>query len=111
MAYGYQQAGDAINVTVGGTVTANTVCVLDSIAGIYTNSGVSGDVVPVALEGVFTVTKSASSVSGFAQGDKIYALTSGGAPTTSTSSSVPLGIAVEACTTTATSFKVKLCSF
>ena len=111
MAYGYKGKGDVIKVTLSGTVTANTIAVLDSIAGVYTQSGVSGDVVGVALEGVHTIAKSASAVSGFAQGDKVYALTANGNPTTSATSSVPLGIAVEACTTGATSMKVKLCSF
>jgi len=107
------QEGTRVDVVLAGNATKDTICVLDSFAGVYMATGVTGATVPVSAGNgeIHQLTKAASAVSAFAVGDKVYALTATSAPTTSASSSVPLGMAVEACTTTATSFKVRLCTF
>lgn len=96
--------GKRFNVTLAGTVTKDTVYVGDSLAGVYMKSGVIGDVVPVALEGVFTLSTAttAAATKKFAVLDKVY-VTSAGALTTvaTTAGNVPLGFNVGAATTSA----------
>jgi predicted RecA/RadA family phage recombinase len=104
------QEGNIIKVTAGGTVTAGNICPLQECAGVYVSSGGSGDVVAVALEGVFEVPKKAGATLDFAVGEKVQTLTTGGNErAVATGGSEPLGIAVEAAATGATTVKVKLC--
>lgn len=105
--------GDRIKVTLSGTVSAGAVYVGDSLAGIYLQSGVSGDVVPVALEGVFTVTTTAAGAASkfTAVLDKVYATSSGKASNTA---GTPLGHTIEASASTSgggESIKVRLGTF
>jgi predicted RecA/RadA family phage recombinase len=116
MAYNAYQAGDVVTITAGGTVTVGTIYAGDSRAGVYLNSGVNGDTVPVAVEGVFTMTTAttAGATKKFALFDKVYS-TSAGVLTTiaTTAGNVPLGIALNTTTSAAgaQSCRVKLCSF
>jgi predicted RecA/RadA family phage recombinase len=104
--------GNIINVTTAGNVTAGNICPLTEIAGVYLDTGTTGAVIPVALEGVFVVAKKAGATLDFAVGEKVQTLTTGGAEkAVPTGGSEPLGIAVEAAATGATTVKVKLCSW
>jgi hypothetical protein len=113
--------GKRFNVTLGGTVTKDTVYApaAGSVrGGVYMKSGVNGDVVPVALEGVFTLSTAttAASTKVFAVGDAVYAVIASGALTNAqaTGTAVPLGMNVGAATTSAAgaqTVSVKLCSF
>lgn len=104
------QEGNAINVTLGGTVTAGDIVPLAEVAGVALASGGSGEVIAVALEGVFEVAKKAGATLDFAVGEKVQTLTTGGVErAVATGGSEPLGIAVEAAATGATTVKVKLC--
>jgi predicted RecA/RadA family phage recombinase len=103
------QEGKIKEVTLTGNATAGQICPLQECAGVYLNSGVSGDVVPVALEGVFEVPKKAGATLDFAVGEKVQTLTTGGVEkAVATGGSEPLGIAWEAAATGATTVKVKL---
>jgi predicted RecA/RadA family phage recombinase len=110
------QDGDVIGVSATGGCTAGTIAALNEIAGVYLDTYAAASTntnVPVALEGVFSVTKKAGANLDFAVGEKVYALSTGGAykaVMTATGGTLPLGIAVEAAVTGATTVKVKLCT-
>jgi len=113
--------GKRFNVTLGGTVTKGDIFAPAAggvQAGVYMKSGVSGDVVPVAIEGVFKVASAttAAATKVFAVGDAVYAVISGGAITNAqaTGTAVPLGMCIGPATTSAAgsqSVYVRLCSF
>jgi len=69
MSKNYSGEGNVINVTLSGTVAAGDVVVLGSMVGVYLSSGVSGDVVVVALDGVFNLAKVDAAV--IAQGEEV----------------------------------------
>lgn len=103
------QEGDRIDVTLGGTVVAGAIWAGAEAAGVYMNSGDSGQVVPVAVEGVFEVVKKAAATLDFAVGEMAFALSTGGIyKAVATGATIPIGWAVEAAATGATTVKVKL---
>lgn len=113
--------GKRISVTLGGSKTKDTVwCPAAGAAmgGVYMKSGSSGDVVPVALEGIFKLATAttAAATKVFAVGDRVYAVIASGALTNAvaTGTAVPLGMSVGAATTSAAGAQdvyVKLMSF
>ena len=72
----FVQEGSVINRTLAGTVASGDVVPMRTSIGIALKSGVSGDVISVAVEGVFTVPKASAAV--FAQGEKLLWDTSAG---------------------------------
>lgn len=111
MATNYLQEGDVINYTAGGAITSGAIVPLAECAGVALASATgSGAVIPVALEGVFTVAKKAGATLDFAVGEKVQTLTTGGVEkAVATGGSEPLGIAVAAAVTGATTVDVRLC--
>lgn len=61
--------GDVMDYVAGGTITAGQVVVLKHILGVALKGGGSGDVIPVAIEGVFELPKVSAAV--FVQGEKL----------------------------------------
>lgn len=110
---GITQEGNLIDVTLSGTVTKGTIALLDDIAGVYAKSGVSGETVPVALAGVFTLAKRASASDALSVGSYCWARTTGGANVVVglATGSKPIGIAVAAAATGATEASVKVHPF
>lgn len=76
MTTAYVQRGDVINYTAGGTISAGDVVELKHCIGIALSDAVSGDVIGVAVEGVWTVPKVTAAV--FAVGEKLIWDTSAG---------------------------------
>lgn len=72
----FVQRGDVVNRTLAGTVAAGDVVAMRGTIGIALKGGVSGDVIPVAIEGCFTVPKASGAV--WAQGEKLLWDTSAG---------------------------------
>lgn len=107
----FVQEGNVIDVTAGGDITQGTIAVLESCAGVYTKSGVSGDVIPVALTGVFSLTKIAGASEGLAVGRKVYTTATGRVTTVATGTRKPLGFAAAAAATGATTCRVRLHAF
>lgn len=113
--------GKRFNVTLAANATKDTVyapAAGGAQAGIYMKSGVTGAVVPVALEGTFTLSTAttAAATKKFAVGDRVYAVISSGAITNAvaTGTAVPLGMSVGPATTSAAGAQtvyVRLCSF
>lgn len=112
MSSNYSQKGDLITITAAtGGVTNDAIARLDEIAGVYVDSATGGDLVPVAVEGVFTVTKAAAAGTAISVGEKIYATTGATATPATGASNLPLGVAVETAATGDTTCVVKLCTF
>lgn len=110
------QDGDVINVSATAGCTAGNIYAGEAIGGVFlaTYAAASTNTAcPVALEGVFTVRKKAHA-DGWAVGEKIYCIATGSTYTAvaaATGTNYPLGIAVEVAATSATTGKVKLCTF
>lgn len=62
MATNYVQPGDVIPFTLAGTVAANSVVKVGQTLGVALEGGASGDVIQVALTGVFTCPKVSAAV-------------------------------------------------
>lgn len=111
----FNQAGDVITVTAGaGGVVKGDIWGGTDFGGVYTDTAASGQPVGVLLEGVVTVSKKTGTGQDFAVGEKVYRLATGtgkAAPVTGAGTKIPLGMAVEAAVTGATTAKVKLCRF
>lgn len=109
MSTNLSQYGDVIDYTTSGDITKGAIVPLNECAGVALDSGTTGAVIPVALEGVFSVTKKAGATLDFAVGEKVQTLTTGGVEkAVATGGSEPLGIAVAAAVTGATTVLVKL---
>ncbi len=113
MATTYVQPGDVIEITLatGITAVAGSVHVGTDRAGVYLESGAAGEVVNVALEGVFTVVKTAGAGDAFSVFDQVYAVTTGGVNAAQATGGVSLGYATAAAATGATTATVKLAGF
>jgi len=110
MATNYVGEGDVIDYTAGGAITKGAIVPLSQCAGVALASATgSGAIIPLALDGVFTVTKKAGATLDFAVGEYAYTLTTGGVEkAVATGGSEALGVCVEAAVTGATTVKVKL---
>jgi predicted RecA/RadA family phage recombinase len=64
-----QRDGAVMNYVAGGTISVGAVVDMLHCIGIALTSGVSGQTIPVAIEGVFTVPKVSAAV--FVQGEKL----------------------------------------
>jgi predicted RecA/RadA family phage recombinase len=106
----YRGKGDVIQITAAtGGAAVNELYVGDSCAGVYVGSATGGALVPVALEGEFTVTK-ATGVA-MAVLDLVYSTATGDATSATGANNVPLGISTAAAATGATTAQVKLDRF
>jgi len=103
--------GKVLTVTAAGAVTAGSIWTGTNCAGVYLGGGVTGDNVPVALEGVFNVAKTASATDIFTLGDEVYAVATGGTNEAQITGGVPLGIAWAPAVSGATTVRVKLVKF
>ena len=112
MSTNYTGEGDVIDYTTVGDITKGAIVPLTECAGVALDSGTTGAVIPVALEGVFTVTKKAAATLDFAVGEYVQSLTTGGVvKAVATGGSESLGVAVAAAATGDTTVSVKLCRF
>jgi len=72
MATNYIQDGDTLDFTAAGTITSGTPFLMGIRLAVPLKSGISGDVVPVAVEGVFNLTKNTGAGTGWAMGAAVY---------------------------------------
>jgi len=89
----FVQSGDTIDVTLGGTFASGAGILVGTLVGVCASSGVSGDVVPVSLKGVYTLPKASGAIS---VGAKVYWDNSAKNITTTTSGNTFAGYAVAA---------------
>ncbi|MDH3595719.1 MAG: DUF2190 family protein [Rhodospirillales bacterium] len=69
MATNLHADGNVLDYVAGGTVSSGDVIVTGDTVGVLLKGGVSGDVLPLAIVGVFTVAKTAGTA--WVQGDAI----------------------------------------
>lgn len=103
----FVQPGKVIDYTVPSatTITAGQIVAVGKLVGVASKNGVEGDVVPVYVEGVFTVSKEADAIT---QGDKLYYKSSTGTVTTTASGNTFCGYAVTTQLSGDTTVQVKL---
>jgi len=112
MATNYLQAGNTVEYTCTGAVTKGDPIGLPAVGagqkfiGIAEVSGVTGDVITLMTEGVFSITKVAAA-GAWVVGDDVY-LTSSKTFTETATANGYAGVAWEAATTTATTGKVRI---
>ena len=69
MATSYVGEGKTLNYVAGGTIAVGDILVVGDTVGVALVAGVSGDVIAMAIEGVFTVAKTTGTA--WVQGDAI----------------------------------------
>lgn len=69
MATNYVGEGKVLDYVAGATIAVNEVLIVGDTVGIALKAAVSGDVIPMAIEGIFTVAKTAGTA--WVQGDAI----------------------------------------
>jgi len=117
MATNYIQKGDTVEYTCTGTLASGAFVPLPAagtgqkFVGVAVESGVTGEVVTLMTEGVFSVaTKKAQATAGIGEwrvGDDIYLTSTGDFTGTATSNGIA-GIAWEAAATSATTGKIRI---
>jgi predicted RecA/RadA family phage recombinase len=109
MAQNFIESGERKDYVLGGTVTSGQLVEIGDMVGVALGSGVSGETVAVALEGVFEVAKTTGTGTGITLGQKLYSNGSGAVTTDSNSGANKVaGYAWTAATTTAAVVQVKL---
>lgn len=80
MATNLSQDGNIINYTCTGNNTAGTLYEIGSTLGVALKTGTTGDVIPIAIEGVYSgLTKVAEASSAIAVGAPVYYRVTGSA--------------------------------
>lgn len=103
--------GLTVNYTATGNVTSGDIILGTNRCGIATITGTTGAVIPLLLEGAFSVTKAAASGEAMTFLDQVYAKATGGSNVASATGTVPLGYAAAAAATGATTVNVILGTF
>jgi len=107
MSNGYLGEGASINYTATGNVTEGTLVQFTNVVGVALNTVTTGTVVPVAVVGEYSLTKTAAADTGFTQGDAVYVSSTGKINNTATGDKF-VGFASAAAVTGATSVTVIL---
>lgn len=78
MATNYKADGKVVNYVAAGTITSGQVVKMqnNNLVGIALSDGESGDIVPVQVEGIFTITKN-TPADAYAVGSAVYVDSSG----------------------------------
>jgi predicted RecA/RadA family phage recombinase len=111
MATNLSQDGQIINYTCTGNNTAGTLYEIGSTLGVALKTGTTGDVIPIAIEGVFSgLTKVAEASSAIAVGEVVYYRVTGGAVKLTGAASLGTfaGVGFAAAVTGATTATIKL---
>lgn len=98
----YVSSGEKIDITVAAAVTQGTIWTGTDMHGVYLETGVTGDIVPVALSGIFDLAKGTTATT---IGQRVY-VASGNI--TSTATGDMFGYAVEVAATGDSNVKVKI---
>ena len=77
MAYSVSN-GAKLNYTCTGDVSDGALLIIGDTPGVALTSGATGDVIAVAIEGVFSLSKKAAAGTNWAQGGEVYYVTNGG---------------------------------
>lgn len=109
MAYSISN-GDKLNYTCAAAVTAGSLVIVGDTPGVALTAGTTGDLIAVAVEGVFTLPKKAAASTNWAQGGQVYYVTTGGVNklTGAAAAGKQIGTGWEAAVTGATTGTIKL---
>jgi len=107
MSNGYKGEGASINYTATGAVTEGALIQMGSIVGVALNTATTGDTVPCAITGEFTLTKTAHAAGDFAIGGPVY-VTSTGLVNNTATGDLQVGFATAVSVTGSTSYTVVL---
>ena len=73
MAQNFVQSGDVLQYTAGATIASGAPVLVGDLLGVALGSAVNGDVISLAVEGVFNIAKRThASTAAMAQGTKVY---------------------------------------
>lgn len=112
MATNYVQCGDAMPYTAGGAIASGTPVLVGDLLGVALNSAaVSGDIITLGLEGVYTLTKKThATTEPISKGAKVYwdAAASKVTYTDASGANKHVGYAFEAAASTDTTVPVRL---
>ena len=72
MASNFVQPGDVLDFTAAGTITSGTPFLMGTKLAVPLKSGVSGDIIPVRVTGVFTLSKNTGASTNWAIGGAVY---------------------------------------
>jgi predicted RecA/RadA family phage recombinase len=108
MAQNFLQDGDILDFTAAGNVTAGAGILIGTKLGVPLKSGVSGDVIPVKMTGVFTFPKDTGASTNFNVGGIVYWNDTSKKVTGVSSGNTAIGYAFETAGTSAAVAKVKL---
>lgn len=103
--------GLTVNYTATGAVTSGQIVLGTNFCGIATIAGVTGAIIPLLLEGEYSVTKAAASGEAMTFLDQVYAKATGGVNVASATGTIPLGHATAAAATGAVLVNVRLSPF
>ena len=109
----YIQAGGSVQYTCTGAVTKGDFIGLPAagtgqkFVGVAIMSGVTGDVIELLTEGVFSVSTKKAAAGAWALGDDVYLTATGDFTETATSNGYA-GVAWEAAATSATTGKIRI---
>lgn len=108
---GYElDSGRELHYTAAAAITNGALVVVGATPGVARTSAVTGDLVNVAISGVFTVAKKASATDGWSQGARLYYVATGGVNklTSTAAAGKFVGCAAAAAATGATTASVAL---
>lgn len=72
MASNFIQPGDVLDFTAAGTITSGVPFLMGTKLVVPLKSGVSGDVIPVQVTGVFSLSKNTGASTNWAMGAAVY---------------------------------------
>lgn len=113
MATNYLQDGGTVLYTCTGAVSSGDFIPLpgtgtaQKFVGVAVQAGVTGDIIALLTEGVFSVSTKKAAAGAWAVGDDIYLTATGDFTETATSNGYA-GVAWEAATTSATTGKIRI---
>ncbi len=108
MAQNYINSGKVFDYTAAGTITSGQAILIGTRLGIALKGGVSGDIIPVKMSGVFQLAKNTGASTNFAQGGIVYWDAAASKITGVASGNTAIGVAAETAATTDATGKVKL---
>lgn len=108
MAQNYIMSGDVLDYTASGNITSGQGILIGTRLGIALKGGVSGNVIPVRMEGVFSLAKATGAGTGWAQGAIVYWDDTAKKITGVSTSNTPIGIGATVAATGDTTGQVKL---
>lgn len=108
MATNFIQPGDVLDFTAAGTITSGTPFLMGTKLAVPLKSGVSGDIIPVQMTGVWSFTKATGASTNWAAGGAVYWDDSAKKVTGVASGNTLIGYGAEVAATSDATGKVKL---